>query len=296
MSGGQRTLLERHECVSPFVHRRIHPQRVRDNRRHALAPPHAPEAVRYTKLMRWFICRQALPCTSHRLRKVFLSTQESLVASTSGQESRRRLGEGIRSDFPILHQTVHGDKQLIYFDNGATSQKPKQVLEALRAYNEGYNANVHRGVHYLAAKVRKALSWSHNRGHRCYNHYGTWACFIKSHHRRECDESFSVQATSAYEEARAKVARLINARSSREIVFTPNATAGLNLVAQSWGRNNLGPGDEVLMADVSIALLCLHQGFCLTSCMKQVAKWDRVLSRSHAVRCFSLWPCRSSFQ
>lgn len=71
MSVGQRTLLERHECVSPFVHRRIHPQRVRDNRRHALAPPHAPEAVRYTNLMRWFISRQALPCTNHRLRKVF---------------------------------------------------------------------------------------------------------------------------------------------------------------------------------------------------------------------------------
>jgi hypothetical protein len=157
MSVGQRTLLERHECVSPFVHRRIHPQRVRDNRRHALAPPHAPEAVRYTNLMRWFISRQALPCTNHRRGRCFLSTQESLVASTSGQESRRRLGEGIRSDFPILHQTVHGDKQLIYFDNGATSQKPKQVLEALRAYNEGYNANVHRGVHYLAAKVRKAV-------------------------------------------------------------------------------------------------------------------------------------------
>jgi hypothetical protein len=80
-----------------------------------------------------------------------------------------------------------------------------------------------------------------------------------------------VQATSAYEEARAKVAGLINARSSREIVFTPNATAGLNLVAQSWGRNSLGPGDEVLMADVSIALLCLHQGFYLTNLMKQVA-------------------------
>ena len=48
---------------------------------------------------------------------------------------------------------VHGDKKLIYLDNGATSQKPKQVLEALRAYNEGYNANVHRGVHYMAAKV-----------------------------------------------------------------------------------------------------------------------------------------------
>jgi cysteine desulfurase/selenocysteine lyase len=76
------------------------------------------------------------------------------VASTSGQDSAGVLGESIRSDFPILQQKVHGDKQLIYFDNAATSQKPKEVLEALRAYYEEYNSNVHRGVHYLAAKVQ----------------------------------------------------------------------------------------------------------------------------------------------
>lgn len=87
--------------------------------------------------------------------------QEPLLATTSGQhDGARLLGEGIRSDFPILHQKVHGDKQLIYFDNGATSQKPKEVLEALRAYNEEYNANVHRGVHYLAAKVGDAKQMS----------------------------------------------------------------------------------------------------------------------------------------
>lgn len=78
-----------------------------------------------------------------------------MVASTSAPG--RQLGEGIRADFPILQQIIHGDKQLVYFDNGATSQKPKQVLEVLREYNEGYNSNVHRGVHYLAAKV--CLPW-----------------------------------------------------------------------------------------------------------------------------------------
>ena len=158
MSGGQSTLMARHECVSPFVHRRNQSQRIRDSRRQALAPAQAPEAVRYKILDSFLAFTQAVPCMSHHIRKVFLSTQEPLVASPSGQESRRGLGEGIRSDFPILHQTVHGDKHLIYFDNGATSQKPKQVLEALRAYNEGYNANVHRGVHYLAAKVWEAFS------------------------------------------------------------------------------------------------------------------------------------------
>ena len=86
--------------------------------------------------------------------QTFLCFQEPMIASTSASESSKQLGEGVRADFPILDQRVHGDKQLIYLDNGATSQKPKQVLEALREYNEGYNSNVHRGVHYLAAKVR----------------------------------------------------------------------------------------------------------------------------------------------
>ena len=55
------------------------------------------------------------------------------------------------------------------------------------------------------------------------------------------------EASDAYEEARAKVARFINARSPREVVFTKNATESLNLAAQSWGRANLGKGDAVVL-------------------------------------------------
>jgi cysteine desulfurase/selenocysteine lyase len=57
--------------------------------------------------------------------------------------------EKIRADFPILHTVVRG-KPLIYLDNGATTQKPKQVIEAVRRYYERENANIHRGVHYLS--------------------------------------------------------------------------------------------------------------------------------------------------
>lgn len=106
-------------------------------------------------------------------------------------------------DFPVLHQTVN-DHPLVYLDNAATSQKPKQVILAMSQYYEQYNSNVHRGVHALSA-----------------------------------------QATVAYEQARDKVAKFVNARSSRDIVFTRNATEGINLVAYSWGMNNLKPGDEV---------------------------------------------------
>ena len=57
-----------------------------------------------------------------------------------------------------------------------------------------------------------------------------------------------MQATTAYEEAREKVARLINAQSGRDVVFTRNATEGINLVAHSWGNLHLRPGDEVCSA------------------------------------------------
>lgn len=60
--------------------------------------------------------------------------------------------QAIRKQFPILHQQVNG-KPLVYLDNAATSQKPQSVINALTAYYEGYNANIHRGAHYLAAKA-----------------------------------------------------------------------------------------------------------------------------------------------
>jgi len=61
----------------------------------------------------------------------------------------------IREQFPVLHQKVNG-KPLIYFDNAATNQKPKQVINALVNYYQGYNANIHRGIHTLAEKATRA--------------------------------------------------------------------------------------------------------------------------------------------
>src|SRR5258707_11241942 len=101
--------------------------------------------------------------------------------------------ESLRADFPILDQKVHGHP-LIYFDNAATTQKPRAVLDALRHYYERDNANVHRGIHEL-----------------------------------------SNRATSAFEAARSRAAKFINARTADEIVFTRGTTEGINLVAQSWG-------------------------------------------------------------
>ena len=60
--------------------------------------------------------------------------------------------EKIRKDFPILSRQVHG-RPLVYFDNAATTQKPRQVIDALVEYYEQYNANIHRGIHTLAEEA-----------------------------------------------------------------------------------------------------------------------------------------------
>ncbi len=62
----------------------------------------------------------------------------------------------IREQFPVLHQQVNG-RNLVYFDNAATTQKPQRVIESLIAYYEGFNANIHRGIHTLAEKATKAF-------------------------------------------------------------------------------------------------------------------------------------------
>jgi cysteine desulfurase / selenocysteine lyase len=63
--------------------------------------------------------------------------------------------ESIRKEFPVLHQQVNG-RDLVYFDNAATSQKPNLVIDGLINYYKGYNANIHRGIHTLAEKATKA--------------------------------------------------------------------------------------------------------------------------------------------
>src|SRR5205809_6240099 len=81
--------------------------------------------------------------------------------------------EKVRADFPILSTKVYG-KPLVYLDNGATTQKPRQVIDALRRYYETQNANIHRGVYHLSqvatnlyeetrGKIRKFINAAHDR-------------------------------------------------------------------------------------------------------------------------------------
>src|ERR1044071_718419 len=71
-------------------------------------------------------------------------------------------GKTLREDFPILRERVHG-RPLIYFDNAATTQKPRPVLEVLRNYYEHTNANVHRGLHELSTRATEAYEKARQR-------------------------------------------------------------------------------------------------------------------------------------
>jgi len=128
------------------------------------------------------------------------------VPHSSDQDTRSYNVERIRADFPILHQNVHGHP-LVYLDNAATTQKPRQVIDAISHYYERDNANIHRGVHAL-----------------------------------------SQRATDAYEHARRTAQEFLGAGDCREIIFVRSSTEAINLVAQTYGRKNLKPGDEVLIS------------------------------------------------
>jgi cysteine desulfurase/selenocysteine lyase len=81
---------------------------------------------------------------------------------------------------------------------------------------------------------------------RAMDHYYRW--YNANIHRGI--HKLSEESTTAYEEARAKVARFIGARSARECIFVRNTTEGINLVAYAWGRKHIGPGDEILLTEM----------------------------------------------
>ena len=112
----------------------------------------------------------------------------------------------IREDFPILSRTVYG-KPLVYLDNGATTQKPRLVIDSIVDEYYSVNANVHRGVHFL-----------------------------------------SQQATELHEASRETVRQFINARSTREVIFTRGTTESINLIVSSFGEEFMQEGDEVIVS------------------------------------------------
>lgn len=133
----------------------------------------------------------------------------------------------IKKDFPIFDQQIKG-QDLVYLDNGATSQKPRSVIEAISKYYETTNANIHRGIYTL-----------------------------------------SEQATAQYEGARQKTADFLNAKTSREIIFTRNATEAINLLAHTLSINHIGEGDEIIVSELE------HHS--------NLVPWQEVAKRKNAI-------------
>ncbi|MUV56600.1 SufS family cysteine desulfurase [Halogeometricum sp. CBA1124] len=115
----------------------------------------------------------------------------------------------IRDDFTVLSRSV-GDEPLVYLDNAATTQTPKQVYDVFEEFYGTYNANVHRGIHTLSHEASVAYEEAHDR----------LAAFVGASGGRE------------------------------EMVFTKNTTEGINLVAYGVGLNELGPGDNVVTTEM----------------------------------------------
>ena len=117
--------------------------------------------------------------------------------------------EEIRSHFPVLNRRVRDDKRLVYLDNAATTQKPNQVIDAITDYYQNHNSNIHRAVHALAE-----------------------------------------ESTEAFEATRDKIAKFLNITNIvKEIIFVRGTTEAINLVAYSWGRDNVQKGDIVVTTE-----------------------------------------------
>jgi SufS family cysteine desulfurase len=116
--------------------------------------------------------------------------------------------EGVRRDFPALHQLVNG-KPLIWLDNAATTHKPQAVIDATSQFYSRDNSNIHRAAHALAAR-----------------------------------------STELFEAGREKVRKFLGAADAKEIVFVRGTTEAINLVAQSYGRKNIGAGDEIIVSEL----------------------------------------------
>jgi len=116
--------------------------------------------------------------------------------------------EGVRRDFPALHQLVNG-KPLIWLDNAATTHKPQSVIDATSQFYSRDNSNIHRAAHTLAAR-----------------------------------------STELFEAGREKVRKFLGAADAKEIIFVRGTTEAINLVAQSYGRKNIGAGDEIIVSEL----------------------------------------------
>jgi cysteine desulfurase / selenocysteine lyase len=128
--------------------------------------------------------------------------------------------EKYRCDFPILGRVVHGNRPLVYLDNAASTQRPRQVIDAIVDAYENHYANVHRGIHALAEEIDSLYEGA-----------------------REKVRAF-LNAPAVVRDASE------TAITTEQIIFTSGTTQAINLVARSWGEAHVGRGDEILLTEM----------------------------------------------
>lgn len=164
-------------------------------------PPAAPSASSEPRY--YFV--DSVRLASGHVTPAMPSPHGDVPVATTGQRQPFDVN-AVRRDFPVLQERVNG-RQLVWFDNAATTQKPQSVIDRISYFYEHENSNIHRAAHELAAR-----------------------------------------ATDAYEGARERVRRFINAPDVDEVIFVRGTTEAINLVAKSWGGQHVGEGDEIIVS------------------------------------------------
>jgi cysteine desulfurase/selenocysteine lyase len=177
------------------------------SREPAVAPsaPSAPANGRDAQF--YFVDAVRLPSGFVTPAKADPRGPEAVPLAGSGQHPPFDVN-AVRRDFPILQERVNG-RQLVWFDNAATTHKPQSVIDRIAYFYEHENSNIHRAAHELAAR-----------------------------------------ATDAYEGARERVRKFINAPEVEEVIFVRGTTEAINLVAKSWGGQHVGEGDEIIVSNL----------------------------------------------
>ncbi|MCT8173726.1 family 2A encapsulin nanocompartment cargo protein cysteine desulfurase [Variovorax sp. CY25R-8] len=178
--------------------------------REPAAPPSAPPVpvpVNGRDAQFYFVDAVRLPSGFVTPAKADPRGPEAVSLAGSGQHPPFDV-DAVRRDFPILQERVNG-KQLVWFDNAATTHKPQSVIDRIAYFYAHENSNIHRAAHELAAR-----------------------------------------ATDAYEGARERVRKFINAPEVEEVIFVRGTTEAINLVARSWGGQHVGEGDEIVVSNL----------------------------------------------
>ena len=142
-----------------------------------------------------------------------------MTTVTAASETKALDPEQFRPDFPILARTVHGGVPLVYLDNAATSQRPRQVIESIVETYQRHYANVHRGIHTLSEEIDELYE-----------------------NAREKVRAF-IGAPSEPPEGDSPA-------TTKQVIFTSGTTYSINLVARSWGAANVRAGDEILLTEM----------------------------------------------